>query len=109
MAMEWDGKVAPPTLRCCLDGRTLVAGERIVSALRLDDGRFVRDDCAACSSAAARSGKKNIGTGASRISEPLPALSGAALPANGSPLRSKRASARAVVAPMSKHAPVQLE
>ncbi len=46
MAMEWDGKVAPPTLRCCLDGRTLVAGERIVSALRLDDGRFVRDDCA---------------------------------------------------------------
>ena len=58
--------------------------------------------------ASASSGKKNIATGANRMMQPLPALSGSVNPANGSPVSRNRASARAVVVPMSKQAPVLL-
>ena len=49
------------------------------------------------------------GTGATRISEPLPAVWGSLLPLNGSPVRSNRDSASATVPPMSKQRPVLLQ
>lgn len=47
-----------------------------------------------------------MGTGASRMSDPLAADSGSGAGSTGSPVRSKRASWAAVVPPMSKHSPV---
>src|ERR1035438_7231743 len=50
--------------------------------------------------------EKNIGTGASRIKEPFPALPGSVEPAKGLPARSKVLSAPEVALPMAKQSPV---
>ena len=50
-----------------------------------------------------------MGTGASRIREPLPAWSGSGDPASGSPVARKRWMAALVAMPMSKQLPVELQ
>ncbi len=67
---------------------------------------MVRELSALRSIASRASPAKNIGTGARRISEPLPADIASVGPENGSPVPSKRTRAPRVVPPMSKHSPV---
>lgn len=42
--MDWDGKIAAPTLRCAATGAALQPGETIYSALTLHEGVFARLD-----------------------------------------------------------------
>ncbi len=49
-----------------------------------------------------------MGTGASRMMQPLPAAPGLTDPEKGSPVRSNFRRAEAVVLPMSKHRPLLL-
>ena len=67
----------------------------------------VRDCSAAVETRCGRSSQNRSATGASRISEPLPALRGSVEPAIGSPVCTYRSSAWLVVSPMSTHRPVQ--
>lgn len=67
---------------------------------------MVRELSALRSIASRASPAKKIGTGASRISEPLPADIASVGPEYGSPVRSKRTRASRVVPPMSKQRPV---
>ena len=65
----------------------------------------VRDCSAAVAVRRGRSCQKRRATGASRISDPFPALPGSAEPASGSPVRRYRSSAARVVLPISKQCP----
>ena len=71
-----------------------------------DAGCVVRLDSPDRSAASAMSVCQRIGTAASRISDPLAALSSSGWRSVTSPVRSNRLSAPIVVLPMSKHVPV---
>ena len=59
------------------------------------------------STAASGSSAKARGTGARRMSDPLPAVPGSVGPQNGAPVRSNRSRACWTVLPMSKQTPVE--
>lgn len=44
--VDWQDRVERPRLVCAASGRAIAPGERFYSALRLRDGRFVREDYA---------------------------------------------------------------
>src|SRR5581483_3586307 len=104
------GLVAPRLEQLTLrDAAERVGDHRRQEAAAVDGGgggMVVRDDSAALLRRSSGERAKRIGTGASRMIDPLPALRASTEPENGSRVRSNAWRASAVAMPMSKQRPV---